>query len=354
MAFAQYTRGKTPEEVYLDTFMDSQEASTSDTREPSKLIPCKKSRFLEKFNAKLYWFNDGFNYKGRQVTNEIVGDLLRKHNRKTRCYVKPKFEFYNPMPCEKYYSKQRNKLDNEQSDENVEYYERKLNNWFKWTNKGFTHNGSLSTTEEINKILDDLKEEQGYEFKPIFYGLPSVDESFLDRVNDTLVWSNQGFLRNGEICPIQEINEFLNEIEQDCGFRVKPILMEVASENGENDANENDASENDTSQEDTTEEDISDTSDENNSESNEELNENNSTEYCEKQTQSESLYPLLPMQNKLTCKICKNQFSSSSSLTRHFNSIHNSQRFDCPKCEKQFARVDILTRHIRMCTQVTS
>jgi hypothetical protein len=62
-------------------------------------------------------------------------------------------------------------------------------------------------------------------------------KAYLKLANSNLTWGDEGFLYKGEICPQEEINNFIIEAKRDYGYRIMPAFVEPedTSEDSEND-----------------------------------------------------------------------------------------------------------------------
>jgi hypothetical protein len=234
-------------------------------------------KFLNWLNINYHWNNNNFNERGKPISNEEMTRLLKKIIFKKGLFVKPALIFYNP----------REESGIELTD-NVQ-------------------------PANVSEQTDDEED---------------TDNDYLKRVNNTLTWSDEGFLCDGEICSQEDINKFIFEVERDEGLRIRPEFVEYGDETD----NESEVS-NDTIS-------IKDF---------DETNEPAKRPRLEKNaTKRESLSN--PLSNgEFTCSVCCKSYTNQSSLNQHRMAAH-SQRVTCDKCGQQFTRRTNLNKHKLKCS----
>jgi predicted RNA-binding Zn-ribbon protein involved in translation (DUF1610 family) len=261
---------------------------------------------------------------------------------------------------------------------------RKLNNIYKWSNKGFLRLGVPCSTEEINNTLQCFEEEQGYCFWPKFIGDPSNDSNirFLKNVNE-MHWTDLGFQFKWEPRTIDEVNEFIENMESVYGIRARLVFVDICDNESYNeDIHTSKESVNDSDTDAEVDEESDELSEENDideeseafSESEDSVNnlefsvqESEPANNHKKETMVRHLkdkhvkQPTKEVQTSkqnvptpsttpaFSCDTCSKSFYNQSSLTRHAKSLHWGQKLECDKCGQLFTRQSNLSKHGSKC-----
>jgi hypothetical protein len=248
------------------------------SRESVKHQQTSDEKFLNWLNINYHWNNNTFNETGKPISNEEMTRLLKKIIFKKGLFVKPALVFYNPR-----------------------------------------EESSIELTDKVQPVNDDNEQTDDEE--------DSIEE-YLNRVNNTLTWSDEGFLCEGEICSQEDINKFIIETERDEGIRIRPEFVEYGDETD----NESEVSSDSISIKDF-----------------DETNEPAKRQRLEKNaTKRESLNN--PLSNgELSCSVCCKSYTNQSSLNQHRMAAH-PQRVTCDKCGQQFTRRTNLNKHKLKCS----
>jgi transcription elongation factor Elf1 len=181
---------------------------------------------------------------------------------------------------------------------------------------------SIELTDNVQPVNDDDSEQTDDDEDSI--------GDFLKRVNNTLIWSDEGFLYKGEICPQEEINKFIIESERDDGFRIRPAFVEY----GEEDETDNDSE-------------VS--SDSISIKDFDESNEPPRRQRLEGDiNKRESLNNPLST-GEFSCNVCCKSYTDQTSLNQHNMTAHQKLKVTCGKCGQRFTRRTNLNKHKQKC-----